>query len=123
MPCDSDVARKRTTSKFTSDTSPRSRSTFEPTASSCALNSARCFVRMRPISLMVVHRRPGVVSILNVTRFGNARRAPLQKRLNNLESIERFALAWEIAQIRARTWFGRFCGDDSQLLRKPFVRG
>src|SRR5712692_4663990 len=86
MPCDSDVARKRTTSKFTSDTSPRSRSTFEPTASSCAFNLVRCSVRMRPISLIVVHRWPGVVSILNVTRFASARRGPLQNLLNNLES-------------------------------------
>jgi hypothetical protein len=105
MPCDSDVARKRTTSKFTSDTSPRSRTTVRPAASSCELNSARCSERMRPISLIVVHRWPGVVSILNVTRFCSARRGPLQKRQNNWNRIEKFALAWEIAQIRARTWW------------------
>lgn len=82
----SHLLRKRTTSKFTRDTAPRSRSTFGPAASSCARNSARCSVRMRPISLIVVHRRPGVVSILNVTRFASARRGPLQNLLNNLES-------------------------------------
>jgi len=102
MPCDSDVARKRTTSKFVSDTSPRSRSTLEQTASSCALNSARCSVRMRPISLIVVHRWPEVVSILNVTRFASAKHRPLQSSGITWNRIEKSALAWEIAQIRAR---------------------
>jgi hypothetical protein len=67
MPRDSDVARKRTASKFTSDTSPRSRTAFGPVASSCTTNSLRCSVRIRPTNLIVVDRLPGVFSIFNVT--------------------------------------------------------
>src|SRR5262249_62263863 len=60
-------------------------STSGPTASSCARNSARCSVRIRPISLIVV-RRHEVVSILSVTRFVGATRGPLQNPWNNLPS-------------------------------------
>jgi hypothetical protein len=57
---------------------------------------------MRPISLIDVHRWPFVVSIFNVTRFDRAMRGPLNNFGITWNRVEKFALAWEIAQIRAR---------------------